>query len=79
MNSESVKCKEDTLAVEAGELTIGNDLRITRLGFGAARMIGRGIWGERGHRTEAISVLRRVIELSINFLDTADYSQGSIM
>src|SRR6202166_4203000 len=57
---------------KAGEFLIGNDLRVTRLGDGAMRITGDGIWGEPADRAEAIRVLRRAVELSINFIDTAD-------
>ena len=60
------------LAKNAGEFLIGNDLRITRLGFGSMRITGKGIWGEPADRPEALRVLRRAIELGINFIDTAD-------
>ncbi len=60
------------LAAKAGEFLIGNDLRIARLGFGAMRITGKGIWGEPADRAEAIGVLRRAVELGINFIDTAD-------
>src|ERR1700730_8332140 len=64
--------KRNTLASRAGELSIGNDLRVTRLGFGSMRLTGKGIWGPPGDRAEAISVLRSAVELGINFIDTAD-------
>jgi pyridoxine 4-dehydrogenase len=60
------------LAGKAGDFLIGNDLRVTRLGFGAMRITGNGIWGEPADRTEAIRVLRRAVELGVNFIDTAD-------
>lgn len=60
------------LAGKAGEFLIGNDLRVTRLGFGSMRLTGKGIWGEPANRPEAIRVLRRAVELGINFIDTAD-------
>jgi pyridoxine 4-dehydrogenase len=60
------------LAAKAGEFLIGNDLRVTRLGFGSMRITGNGIWGEPADRAEAIRVLRRAVELGINFIDTAD-------
>ena len=60
------------LAGNAGEFLIGNDLRVARLGFGAMRITGKGIWGEPADRAEAIRVLRRAVELGINFIDTAD-------
>jgi aryl-alcohol dehydrogenase-like predicted oxidoreductase len=59
-------------AKKSGEFLIGNDLRVTRLGYGAMRITGDGIWGEPADRAEAIRVLRRAIELGINFIDTAD-------
>jgi len=60
------------LAAKAGEFLIGDDLRVTRLGYGAMRITGDGIWGEPADRPEAIRVLRRAVELGINFIDTAD-------
>jgi pyridoxine 4-dehydrogenase len=65
------------LAKMAGEFLIGNDLRVTRLGFGAMRITGNGVWGEPTSRAEAVRVLRRAVELGINFIDTADsYGPG---
>jgi len=60
------------LAKAAGEFTIGGDLRVTRLGFGAMRITGKGVWGEPASRAESIRVLKKAIELGINFIDTAD-------
>src|SRR5258708_12655391 len=60
------------LASKAGEFTIGNDLRVARLGFGAMRITGKGIWGEPADRAGAVQVLRRAVELGINFIDTPD-------
>ncbi|MHB8383054.1 MAG: aldo/keto reductase [Candidatus Binataceae bacterium] len=54
------------------QFMIGGDLRVSRLGFGAMRVTGTGIWGEPPDRGEAIRVLRRVVELEINLIDTAD-------
>jgi pyridoxine 4-dehydrogenase len=59
-------------AKNSGEFLIANDLPITRLGFGAMRITGDGIWGAPVDRAEAIRVLRRAVELGINFIDTAD-------
>src|SRR2546422_3314032 len=59
-------------AGKAGEFNIGKDLRVTRLGFGAMRITGKGIWGPPPNRAEAIRVLRRAVELGISFIDTAD-------
>jgi len=64
--------KQHELATNAGEFLIGNDLRVTRLGFGAMRITGKGIWGQPADRAGAIKVLRRAVELGINFIDTAD-------
>jgi aryl-alcohol dehydrogenase-like predicted oxidoreductase len=68
---------DHTPAKMAGEFLIGGDLRVTRLGFGAMRVTGDGIWGEPANRAEAVRVLRRAVELGINFIDTADsYGPG---
>ena len=52
--------------------SLGDDLTINRIGFGAMRITGKGIWGQPENKTEAIKVLRRAIELGVNFIDTAD-------
>jgi pyridoxine 4-dehydrogenase len=52
--------------------TIGGDLTVNRLGFGAMRLTGEGIWGEPKDPAEAKRVLRRAVELGVNFIDTAD-------
>jgi aryl-alcohol dehydrogenase-like predicted oxidoreductase len=59
-------------AAASGTFTIGGDLRVVRLGFGAMRITGPGIWGPPSDREEAVRTLRRVPELGINFIDTAD-------
>src|ERR1700688_4387778 len=64
--------RNEPLAKKSGEFLIGNDLRVTRLGFGSMRITGEGIWGGPADRAEAIRVLRRAVELGINFIDTAD-------
>jgi aryl-alcohol dehydrogenase-like predicted oxidoreductase len=56
----------------AGTITIGGDLTVNRLGFGAMRITGRGIWGDPPDVDEAKAVLRRAVELRVNFIDTAD-------
>jgi len=71
-DKESAGHQGQGLAAKAGEFLIGNDLRVTRLGFGAMRITGKGIWGEPADRAESIRVLRRAVELGINFIDTAD-------
>jgi len=64
--------KEVVTAAKAGEFWIGGDLPVRRLGFGAMRITGKGIWGEPKDRAEAIRVLKRAVELGVNFIDTAD-------
>ncbi|HUR93016.1 MAG TPA: aldo/keto reductase [Gemmatimonadales bacterium] len=59
-------------AARSGTFTIGDDLRVHRLGFGAMRITGKGIWGPPDDHDEAIRVLRRCLDLGINFIDTAD-------
>lgn len=59
-------------AAASGQFAVGGDITINRLGFGAMRVTGNGIWGEPADRDEARRVLRRVPELGVNFIDTAD-------
>jgi aryl-alcohol dehydrogenase-like predicted oxidoreductase len=59
-------------AAAAGTFTIGGDLVVNRMGFGAMRITGPGIWGEPKDPTEARRVLRRAVELGVSFIDTAD-------
>ena len=61
-----------TNAADAGILDLAGDLTVHRLGFGAMRITGDGIWGEPPDRDEAKAVLRRAVELGVNFIDTAD-------
>jgi len=69
--------QREGLAGKSGEFLIGDDLRVARLGFGAMRITGKGILGEPADRAEAIRVVRRAVELGINFIDTADsYGPG---
>ena len=76
-NGKPVMQRDPALAKNAGEFLIGGDLRVTRLGFGAMRITGDGIWGAPSNRAEAVRVLRRAVELGINFIDTADsYGPG---
>jgi pyridoxine 4-dehydrogenase len=59
-------------AADAGTVDVGGDLTVNRLGFGAMRVTGRGIWGDPPDRNQARAVLRRAVELGVNFIDTAD-------
>src|SRR5208282_1882952 len=59
-------------ALGSGTFTIGEDLTVTRLGFGAMRTTGKGVWGPPADHDKAIRVLRRAVELGIDFIDTAD-------
>ncbi len=56
----------------AGTVKLGGDLTVCRLGYGAMRLTGDGIWGPPKDRAEAIRVLRRAVELGVHFIDTAD-------
>ena len=59
-------------AAAAGTIEIGGDLVVRRMGFGAMRVTGHGIWGEPPDEDQAKATLRRVVELGVNFIDTAD-------
>ena len=59
-------------AATAGTITLGGDLTVNRLGFGAMRITGPGIVGDPPDRAEAGRVLRRAVELGVDFIDTAD-------
>jgi len=59
-------------AILAGNVSLGNKLSVHRLGFGAMRLTGDGIWGPPKDRKGAAAVLRRAVELGVNFIDTAD-------
>jgi pyridoxine 4-dehydrogenase len=56
----------------SGVFQLGGDLPVNRLGYGAMQLTGPGVWGEPQDRDEAIRVLRRAVELGVNFIDTAD-------
>jgi len=71
-NDSCAKENKEKLAARTGEFLLGNELAVTRLGFGAMRITGEGIWGAPKDRGEAIRVLRRAVELGVNFIDTAD-------
>jgi len=59
-------------AAQAGTVTLGGDLTINRMGYGAMRITGKGIWGPPTDREGALATLRRAIDLGVNFIDTAD-------
>jgi len=59
-------------AAQAGTLTLGGDLTVNRMGYGAMRITGKGIWGPPEDRPAALATLRRAVELGVNFIDTAD-------
>jgi len=61
-----------TSAAPSGTFRIGGDLPVTRLGFGAMRITGKGVWGDPPDRGRALEVLRRLPELGVDFIDTAD-------
>src|SRR5438309_1065343 len=62
----------DRPAAAAGAITLGGDLVVNRMGYGAMRITGKGIFGPPADREESIRVLRRAIELGVNFIDTAN-------
>ncbi len=59
-------------AAASGTFALGGDLPVNRLGFGAMRITGEGVWGEPTDRERALKVLRRAVKLGVNFIDTAD-------
>ncbi|HEX4758901.1 MAG TPA: aldo/keto reductase [Terracidiphilus sp.] len=59
-------------AAQAGTVTLGGDLTVNRMGYGAMRITGKGIWGPPADRNAALATLRRAVELGVNFIDTAD-------
>jgi pyridoxine 4-dehydrogenase len=61
-----------SVAQGSGTFSVGGDLAVNRLGFGAMRLTGKGVWGPPDDRDECIRVLRRAVELGVNFIDTAD-------
>ena len=61
-----------TDAKASGTFSVGGDLPVNRLGFGAMRIVGKGIWGEPENVGEVRRVLKRALELGVNFVDTAD-------
>jgi pyridoxine 4-dehydrogenase len=59
-------------AAASGTFTVGGDMTVNRLGFGAMRITGQGIWGDPKDPAGARATLRRAVELGVNFIDTAD-------
>jgi pyridoxine 4-dehydrogenase len=66
------KVMESLLATASGTVSLGGELTVRRLGFGAMRITGDGIWGPPKDPASALAVLRRAVELGVNFIDTAD-------
>jgi len=64
--------KKEVSASQAGTVTLDNEISVHRLGYGAMRLTGPGIWGPPKDRKVALRVLRRAEELGVNFIDTAD-------
>jgi aryl-alcohol dehydrogenase-like predicted oxidoreductase len=62
----------ENIAAASGTFTLGGDLTINRLGFGAMRLTGKGVWGPPDDPDECLRVLRRLVDLGVNFIDTAD-------
>jgi aryl-alcohol dehydrogenase-like predicted oxidoreductase len=68
---ETMSAREVSASL-AGSVSLGGDVSVHRLGFGAMRLTGEGIWGPPKNRAEALAVLRRAVELGVNLIDTAD-------
>jgi aryl-alcohol dehydrogenase-like predicted oxidoreductase len=64
--------RKELSASLAGDISLGGEISVHRLGFGAMRLTGEGIWGPPKDRKAALAVLRRAVELDVNFIDTAD-------
>jgi pyridoxine 4-dehydrogenase len=64
--------KKELSASLAGNVSLGGEISVHRLGYGAMRLTGEGIWGPPKDRNKALAVLRRAVELGVNFIDTAD-------
>ncbi len=69
---ENTKKATSLSVAAAGTISLGSELSVNRLGFGAMRLTGEGIWGPPKDRASALTVLRRAVELGVNFIDTAD-------
>ncbi|MEO7237697.1 MAG: aldo/keto reductase [Gemmatimonadales bacterium] len=71
----SVNTTSGVPAAAAGTITLGGDMTVNRMGFGAMRLTGKGVWGPPKHPERAVRVLQRALDLGVNFFDTA-YSYG---
>jgi len=71
VNKKHLDMNNETISIEKN-FSIGGDLQVNRMGYGAMRITGKGIWGPPKDKDEAIAVLKRAIELGVNFIDTAD-------
>src|ERR1700755_447182 len=69
---KNIKTMANTTISSQKTFTIGGDLEVNRLGYGAMRITGKGIWGPPKDHDESIRVLKRAVELGVNFIDTAD-------
>jgi pyridoxine 4-dehydrogenase len=78
LGSRHFQAKDKNMSTPARTFKIGGDLEVNRLGFGAMRLTGNGIWGEPKDVDEAKRVLKRAVELGVNFIDTAD-SYGPVV
>jgi pyridoxine 4-dehydrogenase len=72
MSNKEMSNTKEVSARLAGDVPLGGKLSVHRLGFGAMRLTGDGIWGPPKDRKRALAVLRRAVELGVNFIDTAD-------
>src|SRR5271169_2548742 len=64
--------EKELSASQAGQVSLGEEMSVNRLGFGAMRLTGEGVWGPPKDRKAALAVLRRAVELGVQFIDTAD-------
>src|SRR5881392_1880337 len=70
--NEKMENTRSLSAASSGTIALGGELPVHRLGFGAMRITGDGVWGPPKDHAEAIATLRRAIELEINLIDTAE-------
>jgi aryl-alcohol dehydrogenase-like predicted oxidoreductase len=78
MRTSTTTGNDGGIACASGQLRLGDAIPVTRLGFGAMRLTGPGVWGPPADRDEAIRVLRRAVELGVTLIDTADAYGPSI-